>query len=104
MQDEMKDEEARSVAAKETGEVPAGTADKMDVGVLDRKIAAATEDLDRLVSLRLLEALSIPPPHPLTTLSPSPHRSLLPRLDRVKIKVDKPKLWTGKYDWREREN
>ncbi|GEM07446.1 hypothetical protein Rt10032_c03g1463 [Rhodotorula toruloides] len=100
LQEEIRDEDAR-----ETGQVPVGTAAEMDVGVLDRKIAAAKDDLDRLVRLRSVKLAQTPPPHdPLASFSLSPRRSLSPRLERVKIKVDKPKPWAGKFDWQEREN
>ncbi|BGP70822.1 hypothetical protein NBRC10513v2_004183 [Rhodotorula toruloides] len=81
---------------------PQGTVDEMAAEVLDRKIKSAEDDLDRL---RALKASTSPSPllrNALlsSSLSPSPS----PRLNRVKIKVDKPKPCSGKYEWQEREN
>ncbi|BGP33746.1 hypothetical protein JCM10296v2_005550 [Rhodotorula toruloides] len=96
LEEDLKDEDARSVLAQQTGQAPVGTAAEMDVGVLDRKIAAAQDDLDRLVHLRYVKLAQTPTPlNPLASISPSPRRSLSPRLDRIKIKVDKAKPWAA---------
>jgi hypothetical protein len=100
--DELEVEDAMSAAGQEQTRAPRGTADEVAAEALDRKIKPAEDDLDWL---RALKASTSPSPllrNALlsSSLSPSPS----PRLNRVKIKVDKPKPWSGKYEWQEREN